>query len=176
MSCTTRLSTSACSQPNTLESTVEREHQYEHHLKGVEVDALAGMQVHAGEEVGLLVVALGTEALDDLLLGGARGQRLGDHTLEDEVGRLAEQLRAEHGEDHAHGAEQHDEHDLDAVRHEPAEQALRRRKEGHRLLGGHAHPAERAAAHGTAPRRRALGGVGAHAASCALSWDSTISA
>ena len=61
VSWTTRLSTSACSHLKMLRQHVEREHQQQHSLERAEVDALARVEVHAGQQVGALVVALGAQ-------------------------------------------------------------------------------------------------------------------
>ena len=81
----------------------------------------------------------------------------------------------------AHDGQHEDDDDLDAVRLQPAEQALGRRAEVERLLAGlaHLHVGRAASASVRAgPRGLLLGrldSLGHQAASSALRWDSTIS-
>jgi hypothetical protein len=84
--------------------------------------------VRPREHVGELALAARAKGVDDLLLREARGQRSADDAIEDDVHRIAEDLRADHGERDARGAEDGDDRDGRALRTEalgePAERAL----------------------------------------------------
>ena len=142
-----------------------------------EVDADAGRQRQAPEEVGELVLALGVELGDHLLLRRPGGELPADGPLEDLVGRLAQDLRPDHGEGHADDREQHDERDQRPLRSEMAEQPAERAPEVGRLADRHAHPhhpgaAARAgwgtAGWGTAGRRTAGARSPAHPAASSI--------
>ncbi len=125
---------------------------------------------HRREHVREGVVALGPRAVDGLLLGDACRQLLGDDAVEDDVGGVAEDLRAEHGEHHADHAEQHDGDQREPLRAHPPQQPAGGRPEVQRLLGRHADAAaERTAAAGTRPPAGGpnLGRSGAFAPACA---------
>ena len=151
---------------------------------GGEVDAEAGPDVvHRGEHVGHLALPGGPQALDGLGLGHPGGDALAEEPGEDEVGRPGEDLRADRVEhDACHGEHEHGD-EPGALGAEGAQQPLRRGAEVLRLLGRHAHPHVRGAAHGA--RTGAAPGLGgllllgldalAHAASSVACWDSTIS-
>ena len=66
------------------------------HRHLAEVHALAGVDVHRGDHVHHAALAVGLKGRDGLLLGGAGGQHLGDHALEQHVRGLAHDLRAQH--------------------------------------------------------------------------------
>ena len=163
---------------------MKAEHDQQDRADSAEVDPLAGDEVEVAQHVCLVVLALGDEAVDHLLLGGARGHLLADLAPDDacehQVGRPAEDLRADDAERHGQHAHGDGDDQSDAlgpqVRHEAAE----RDAEVGGLLTCSAHAvAGAAAALGAvlgAFVRLDGGGLLAHAAaSSALSWDSTIS-
>jgi hypothetical protein len=120
-----------------------------------EVDALAGNDVHGGEHVGAVGVALLPQPVDGVGLGDVRRQHPADHAGEDDVGGPAEQQRSQHGQEDAGDAEQQHHADQDALRAQHAEQAFGGALEVLQFLGRHAaghHPGRRSAADGWTSR------------------------
>ncbi|CAH0285789.1 hypothetical protein SRABI26_04075 [Arthrobacter sp. Bi26] len=182
---------------------VHHQHHADEERELLEIDARARHYVHLGQHVGEVVLALGAQSFDELLLGGTGRELLAYYSGEDHVHRLAQDPRGNDVEDD--GDRHHGEHSDDAGAlglqqpHEP----LSRGPEVLGFLGRHG--TEHAAV-GFAGRvllldevvvRHIKGGccgrggvgcgrvgcgrsggdflVGAHATASALSWDSTIS-
>ena len=78
----------------------------------------ARRQGHAREQVGLLGLTAARSAVDDLLLGHAGRDLLADDAVEDDVGGVAQDLRADDGERHADDREHDDEDDPRRLRPE----------------------------------------------------------
>ena len=158
---------------------VDDRHDDEHVAQGRQVDARARGDGHGREHVGLLGLAGGVQRVDRLLLGHPRRDLLADDALEQDVGGVAEELRADDREGHADDGEQDDEDDPRRLGSERARQPTERALEVLGLLGRQAGPAERAttteAAAGRWPTRAtgpASGAAGpAHAASSWLSCE-----
>ena len=143
-----------------------------------EVDTVAGVQGHGPDHLGLTIVARCLEPGDRLLLGHAARDPGGDDASENHVRRIAEELRSEYGEEHAHAAE--DEHGTD----EPAfgMQSLGESANGTAEIGRllrrrtHRHPMR---PHRTATRRtptyRPPRAHHAHTALPISAWDRAIS-
>jgi hypothetical protein len=124
----------------------------------MEVDSLAGVEGHAGEQVGDAVLALGPQAGDGLRLGHAGRDRLADDPLEDDVGGVAEDLGAYHGERHAHHREQHDDDEERALIPELAGEPAQRAADVPGLRGRHHEGVgARATGAGSAGAARRLG-------------------
>ena len=139
-----------------------------------EVDARAGRRDgQAREQVGLLGLTGGAQRIHGLLLGHARGDLLADDTVEDDVGRVAQDLRADDGAGDAQDGERDDEDDPGGLGTQRPGQPPERALEVLGLLGRQAGPAERAAhARRRTPGHRAAATAAAagaaHAASSAL--------
>ena len=138
--------------------------QDQERAKGVEVDALAGCQVHARQHRGELVLALRLESGDDLVLGHARGQRRADGAFEDQVGGFAQDARSEDRQRDADDGEQDDGGHERRLGSEPTEQPPKRATEvtgfgrGQAHAHAHHHPAARATSRATSGTgRRAAG-------------------
>ena len=71
---------------------VDDRHHEQHLAEGGEIDARPRRHGHAREHVGELVLARRPEPVDGLLLGDAGGNLLADDSLEDDVGRVAQDL------------------------------------------------------------------------------------
>ena len=106
--CATPAMRYACSQAKSALSAYTPTSRSSVRAEGVEVDAVAGVQGHAGDHVGDAALALGAQAGDGLRLGHAGRDLLADDALEDDVGGVAEDLGADDGEGHADHREQHD--------------------------------------------------------------------
>jgi hypothetical protein len=103
---------------------------------------------------------------------------LADHAGEDHVGGAAEHLGPDHVHDDAADREQDDQRDDRPLGFQADEQALQRRAEADRLLGhalAHHRPPAGLLWSVLGPFGRFAGGRVAHAASSALSCESTIS-
>ena len=121
---------------------VHAREQPEDPREGSEVNALTGRHGHAREHVGELRLSAGPQPGDRLLLGHPGRDLLADDAIEDDVGRVAEDLRAEDREEDADHGETDHENDERRLGAQPAEQASERRSEVLRLLAGahgHAH-------------------------------------
>ncbi len=78
VSCTTRLSTRACSHMKTLESTYSASTSSSTRCSAPKSMPCPGLRSMPGQQVRALIVALGAQPVDDLLLGGTGGQELRD--------------------------------------------------------------------------------------------------
>ena len=180
---------------------VDRHDDQQHPPERGEVDARAGHDVLRLDQGRRGVVSGGARVGRRLGRRDAGGQPAADHAGEDDVRRAAEDHRADDVERDAGDAEdEHDDH-TEPLGRQAAQQPARGRAERRGLLRGHPDARPRRPATGTAlcghpargarglvrTRRRGLtrrgrcgGGAvavgGAHAATSALSWDSTISA
>ncbi len=116
---------------------VHHQHHADQERELLEVDADAGDEVHLGEHVREVVLALGAQALDELLLAAAGRQLLADDAAEDHVHRLAEDPGRNDVEDD--GDRHHGEHGDDAgpLGLQQAHQPLRGGPEVLGLLGRH---------------------------------------
>ncbi|BBJ42007.1 hypothetical protein SSPO_047250 [Streptomyces antimycoticus] len=88
----------------------------------MEVDALAGGDVHRGHHVGDRALVPVAQPLDGLLLAHPVGQLPSDEASEDQVGRLAEDLRTRHRERDAARAQREDQQRDTALGTEPGQQ------------------------------------------------------
>ena len=168
---------------------VQPQRQQQPASQQVEVDALPGDDVQTAQHVGELALAPCPQHLDDLLLGHTGRQLASDHAVEDDVGRLAQYLRANHRGDHRDGPHSDDHGEQHPFGTQHAHQPTQRGAEVDRLLGHVLR--HRSVTHsggalsGTLRRRRLLFRAvrlgdqrfaSAHAAaSSMLRWDSTIS-
>ena len=125
-----------------------------------EVDARTdGGDAEAREQVRLIVLAGRAKAGDDHVDGcpgrDLRGQLRADRPLEDDVGRLAQQLGAEDGEADADHRQDEDHRDARRLRPKLAQEPPERPTEVLRLLGRQAHAhAEHAGPAAGSPRGR----------------------
>ncbi len=124
-----------------------------------ELDTLAGDEVGAGEHVGELILAFGSEQLDCFLLrcaGWELSHLAADHTVENNVGRVAQKLGPGHRQRNTDGRQDDDQRESHALGAEKVDRPLDRVLEVLRLFA----------------RRYALGAMSTavHAA-----WEATIS-
>ena len=84
---------------------IQRQRQYQGAADRDEVDALPGCDIHAGEQVGEVVVAAVPRGVDSLLLGQAGRQLPTDNTVEKQIGGMAEDAGSDHAEGNAADAE-----------------------------------------------------------------------
>ena len=164
---------------------VEAHDEEEHLPESGEVDAHTGDDIHPGQQVGQLALTTGAQALDDRCLARTRRQPGPEVALEDEVGRVAEDLRPDGAEDHADHRQHDDDQDQPPLGSEPADDALGGRAKVLGLLPGqtHLHVTAAATCGTTRPAPglgrlllRALDAFLAHAAApSADRWDWTIS-
>ena len=139
------------------------------------VDALARGDVHAGKQLGELVLAACMQSRDDLGLGESGGQRLADETVEDDVGRIADDLRPDDRERDARRAEQGHEDDQRQLGPKPAQQLSQRLAQVPSLTRGRAAHAHEAAAHRPGARPLATAATVDQATAASPSCESTIS-
>jgi hypothetical protein len=161
-------------------------HQAEDLAEPRDVDAYAGGDVHPRQHVGELALAASAQHRESLVLGDPGWQLLADDAIEQDVGRVAEELRAGHQErDRGDAQDQHD-HQPDPLRAQPGEQPPQSSAEilGPRRRLPHAGPPHHAAGpphHAAGPPHHAAGpphhaaGPPHHAAASSPSWDITIS-
>ena len=131
-----------------------------------DVDAPPRRDVHRGDHVGELGLVMGSQQRDGLLLGDAGLQPLAQDPVEQDVGRIAEDLRARHGEpDGGHAQEQRG-NQPEPLGAKPCQQPPQR------APGILAPPCGRSVpSHDPAPGPAHHG----HAAAASPSWETTIS-
>ena len=123
---------------------VEADHDEEDRAERVEVDALAGDQVDAADQVGELVLPLGPGGFDRLCFAESGRQVLADEPGEDHVGGPSQHFGAGGGEGDAdHSGHDHGD-DLGTFGAEPLDEPFDGGAEIERLLADHA-ASERAA-------------------------------
>ncbi len=142
---------------------VQHDRARQHPAELREVDALPGAHVGTEEHVRETVLAVGTQPLHDLGLARAGRQPARQVAAEDEVGRVPEEPRAEHGQGRADDTQRGDGSDRRAVLEQSSPDASRGAPEVRRALGRH----------GSGGHRPAWSA--AHRASASLSWERTIS-
>ena len=108
---------------------IQPERQQQRAADRAEVDAAAGDHVHPRQQIGEGAVATGAGRLDGLLLGQTRGQLAADHAVEQQVGGVAEDPRADHADRDAGDPEQEDQRRQPPLRREPFDQPQRRTPE-----------------------------------------------
>ena len=118
---------------------VHDDEQHEDPGQRGEVDACAGRQRHGRQHVGELVLALGTQARDRLVLGDAGGQGQAGGARDDHVDRLALDLGPDDGKGDADDGQREDEQDQQSIRPQVAEQSAQRAAEVLRLRSGQGH-------------------------------------
>ncbi|MPM47548.1 hypothetical protein SDC9_94259 [bioreactor metagenome] len=158
---------------------VEAERQHQPVPKRAEIDALAGDDRHARQQVGQLVLTAGAQHVDDLLLGHAGGQILADDPGKDHICGLAQDLRAHDGSCHRGDTHEHDDREPRALGFHESQQPHQRGPEVDGLLRDSHSSARTVAQAGCVLGARVCldrrPSIGVHAASSMLSWDSTIS-
>ncbi len=102
---------------------IQRERQQQRAADGVEVHAVAGDHVHTRQQIGERVVAAGPGGRDRLFLGQTGGQFAADHAVEQQVGGVPEDARADHADRDAGDAEQDHRRGRAALRGQPFDQS-----------------------------------------------------
>src|SRR5439155_19105529 len=138
-----------------------------------EVDAHAGHDVGPREHVGELLLTTRAQPLDGLGFGHPGRQHLADDAVEDDVGGVADDLRADDAERDARRSQQRDDGDGGPLLAEAREELAQRAAEVFGALRWHAQTHEAAAR--TARPSAATGWASHHHAAASPSCDSTIS-
>ena len=105
-------------------------------VERAKVDPVTGIQIHARDHFRKLLLATRAHSGDNLVLRDASRQTLRDDAVEDDVGCAAEDLRADHAQDHREDADRHRAEQHCLFDHEFAKEPLQRRTEIARFLTG----------------------------------------
>ena len=139
-----------------------------------EIDPMARHYIGARNQIGDSAVPLRSEAGDRLCLADAGGQALADDAVEDDVGRVADDLGPDHGAGHAAQRQDGGDDDASPLRPKPRQELTQRLAQVFGLLRWQ-HPAEPAAAHWSARRRPPARVTRNHATASSPSCEATIS-
>ena len=104
--CTATLSSRACIQTSSAATRYSASASSSVRPTAPKSTPLAGHHVHAGQQVGERVVATGAGRRDGLLLGETGGQLAADHAVEQQVGGVPEDARADDADRDAADAQQ----------------------------------------------------------------------
>ncbi len=112
---------------------IEQQYQHQHPADRAEIHTDTRGDIHRAEHVGEGVVARGPQPLDRLFLGDATRQLAADHTVENHIGGLTENVWPERIQHHRDDRERDDHTDVYALGRQPAQEPAQRRTERFRL-------------------------------------------